>query len=129
MNNRYIITAESPLLQPGLTITTEVSEKYVIAATRTLLTKVRGLNEERETATSEAKKILHEMAAKKKEPSGPTLAETLRPKPKPTTVRIQPKENPCKETDPYMPMTERYKRAVDRRIRSRSRFGNEHLRR
>ena len=46
MNNKYTITVGSPLLRPGLTITTEVSERYLVDAVRTLMGAIREINEE-----------------------------------------------------------------------------------
>lgn len=44
MNNKYTIKVGSPLLRPGLTITTEVSEAYVIPVTHALMRAVRHIN-------------------------------------------------------------------------------------
>lgn len=44
MNNAYRITVSHPLLRPGITITTECSEKYVVAVVDTLMKKVREIN-------------------------------------------------------------------------------------
>lgn len=138
MNNKYTITAGSPLLRAGITITTEVSEQYVVPAARTLMTLVRTLNGE--TNESDAEKLRHALKHTeeqlKKEiarPRGATLAEARMPKKPPTTVRIMPKghrydpfyaaaqERP--EMRPEMPMTERYHREVARRRReNKARF-------
>ncbi len=134
MNNKYLITAGAPLLRAGLTITTEVSEKYVVPATRMLLTLVRSLNDE----VSDAEKL--RVALKDTEEQLKKEIATPRPvsenykqavaaaKPKPTTVRIQPRSKhvpfetkvvplatSMEETNPDMPMTERYHREVERR--------------
>lgn len=45
LNNRYIIQVSSPLLRPGLKIKTEASERYVVQVVRTLMEKVREINE------------------------------------------------------------------------------------
>lgn len=44
LNNRYIIRVEAPLLRAGLVIETEVSERYVVRATKILLDLVREVN-------------------------------------------------------------------------------------
>jgi hypothetical protein len=44
MNNTYRITVQSPLIRPGITIETTVSEKYLVAAVQTLMAKVREIN-------------------------------------------------------------------------------------
>lgn len=44
MNNKYTIKIEAPLLRPGITITTEVSEKYLVPATDILMDMVRDIN-------------------------------------------------------------------------------------
>ncbi len=45
MNNKYIVTVEHPLVRPGLKITTEASEKYVVAVVKALMDKVREVNQ------------------------------------------------------------------------------------
>jgi hypothetical protein len=47
MNNTFTIKISSPLLRPGLTIETEVSEKYLVRATTWLLGAVREINDDR----------------------------------------------------------------------------------
>lgn len=44
MNNRYRIRIEAPLLRPGLSIETEVSEKYVKDAAEEIMDLVRKVN-------------------------------------------------------------------------------------
>jgi hypothetical protein len=44
-NTTWTITAGSPLLRPGLTITIKVSEKYVVEETQKLMDKIREINE------------------------------------------------------------------------------------
>lgn len=44
MNNRYKIKVKDPLLMPGLSIETEVSEKYVVVASTKLMDMVRDIN-------------------------------------------------------------------------------------
>lgn len=46
-NNTYTIEISSPLLRPGITIRTEVSEKYVVAVVQDLIEKIREINNER----------------------------------------------------------------------------------
>jgi len=48
MNNRYKIKIESPLLRPGITIETEVSERYVVPVLTRMLNMVREFNEKQE---------------------------------------------------------------------------------
>jgi hypothetical protein len=48
MNNKYIITAEHPLLRPGLTIKTEASEKYVVPVVNKLMDLIREINQPKE---------------------------------------------------------------------------------
>lgn len=43
-NETYEITAESPLLRPGLRITVRVSERYAAKAAARLLDVVRAIN-------------------------------------------------------------------------------------
>jgi len=45
MNNTYRIIVGSPLLRPGLSIETEVSEKYLVEGIRVLFEKIREINE------------------------------------------------------------------------------------
>ena len=52
-NNKYRIKVEAPLLRPGLTIETEVSEKYVEPVIRTIMKLVRLMNGTSETQQSE----------------------------------------------------------------------------
>ena len=111
MNNSYVIKVGAPLLRAGLTITTTVSEMYVVPATRMILTKVRMLNDEESSVQKE-----------KKEPKGATLAESRRPKP--TTVRIQPKHQQYSEElarTKGQPMTQRYYEEAARRSYERNR--------
>ena len=44
MNNKYIIKVESPLLRAGLSITTEVSERYLIKGLIKLFKMIREFN-------------------------------------------------------------------------------------
>ena len=44
MNNTYKITMRSPLLRPGITIETEVSEQYVRTVVATMMEIVRDIN-------------------------------------------------------------------------------------
>jgi cell division protein FtsI/penicillin-binding protein 2 len=44
MNNTYTVKVGSPLLRPGLTIETNVSERYVKNAARKLIGMVREIN-------------------------------------------------------------------------------------
>jgi len=44
MNNRYKIEVKDPLLRPGLIITTEVSERYVLSVLKTIMEIVRQFN-------------------------------------------------------------------------------------
>lgn len=44
MNNTYKVTIQSPLIRPGMTIETTVSEKYLVAVVQTLMAKVREIN-------------------------------------------------------------------------------------
>jgi len=48
MNNKYTIVVGSPLLRPGLTIETEVSENYVVPVLRKLFEIIREFNSEEE---------------------------------------------------------------------------------
>ena len=50
MNNKYTITIGSPLLRPGLTIMTGVSERYLVHVTHIMMAKVREINEAVERA-------------------------------------------------------------------------------
>lgn len=43
-NTKWTITASSPLLRPGLTISVEVSENYVVEEAIKLVRKVREVN-------------------------------------------------------------------------------------
>ena len=43
-NTQWTITAKSPLLRPGLSLTIQVSENYVVEETVKLLDKVRLIN-------------------------------------------------------------------------------------
>lgn len=43
-NETYEITVSSPLLRPGLSITTKVSSKYVVQTALSLIEKVREIN-------------------------------------------------------------------------------------
>ena len=45
MNNRYVIEVQSPLLRPGLTIKTEVSEKYVEKTLEKILEIIKQFND------------------------------------------------------------------------------------
>jgi len=44
MNNKYLITVEHPLIRPGLRITTEASERYVVQVVEKLMELVREIN-------------------------------------------------------------------------------------
>lgn len=44
LNNRYRIRVEAPLLRPGLTIETEVSERYLVEVVETVMGMVREIN-------------------------------------------------------------------------------------
>lgn len=44
MNNKYIITVTHPVIRPGLTISTESSERYVVKVASKLLSLCRELN-------------------------------------------------------------------------------------
>ena len=44
-NTSWVITAQSPLLRPGLSIKIIVSEKYVVEETLKLMDKIREINE------------------------------------------------------------------------------------
>jgi hypothetical protein len=44
MNNTYKITFQSPLIRPGITIETEVSERYLIPVVETMMSIVREIN-------------------------------------------------------------------------------------
>ena len=44
MNNTIKIKVASPLLRPGITITTKVSSKYAVEATELLMNLVREIN-------------------------------------------------------------------------------------
>ena len=46
MNNKYTIKVEHPLIRPGLTIETEVSEDYLTKAVNTLMKMVRVINDQ-----------------------------------------------------------------------------------
>jgi hypothetical protein len=46
-NETYKIRINSPLIRPGITIETEVSDKYLVDAVRNLLDKIREINTER----------------------------------------------------------------------------------
>ena len=46
MNNKYKIKIESPLLRPGITITTECSEKYVVPVVDKIMEIVREINKD-----------------------------------------------------------------------------------
>ena len=48
MNNKYIIRFEHPLVRPGITIVTEVSERYVVAVIQKSLDIIRELNTPKE---------------------------------------------------------------------------------
>lgn len=45
MNNKYTIRIEHPLVRPGITITTEASEKYLVPVTNKVMELVREINE------------------------------------------------------------------------------------
>lgn len=45
MNNKYTIIIEHPLIRPGIRITTEASEKYVVPVTKKVMELVREINE------------------------------------------------------------------------------------
>ena len=47
MNNKFIITLKHPLVRPGLEITTEASEKYLVPVVEKLMEKVREINEKK----------------------------------------------------------------------------------
>lgn len=44
MNNKVKIVIESPLLRPGIKLSTEVSVKYTVAAVASLMDIVREIN-------------------------------------------------------------------------------------
>lgn len=44
LNNRYTIEVATPLLRPGLSIHTEVSERYVVPVTLKLMSMLREIN-------------------------------------------------------------------------------------
>ena len=44
MNNRFKVRIEDPLLRPGLSVETEVSEKYLVRCLHGLLDRVRAFN-------------------------------------------------------------------------------------
>lgn len=44
MNNTYKIKVDSPLLRPGITITTKCSEKYAVKVTKKIIEIVKELN-------------------------------------------------------------------------------------
>ncbi len=44
LNNRYVLRVTDPLLRPGLSIETSVSEKYVVPASTLLVRLVREIN-------------------------------------------------------------------------------------
>ena len=44
LNNMYTITVEHPLIRPGLKITTEASERYVVEVVKKLMNIIRELN-------------------------------------------------------------------------------------
>jgi hypothetical protein len=44
LNNKYTITITTPLVRPGIVITTECSEKYVTTVVKTLKDIVRQIN-------------------------------------------------------------------------------------
>ena len=44
MNNRYTIVDRDPLLRPGLCISTEVSERYVVPVLQQMLAMIREIN-------------------------------------------------------------------------------------
>lgn len=48
MNNTYKITVGSPLLRPGITIETEISERYVVPALEKLMEQIREFNSPQE---------------------------------------------------------------------------------
>lgn len=48
MNNKYKIKVKSPLLRPGVEITTEVSEKYLVEVVVKLIDKVREINNQQQ---------------------------------------------------------------------------------
>lgn len=48
MNNAYHITVKAPLLRPGLTVETEVSEKYVVPVLNKVMEMVREFNSKNE---------------------------------------------------------------------------------
>jgi len=43
-NTSWIVTATSPLIRPGLSISITVSEKYVVEETLKLMDKIREIN-------------------------------------------------------------------------------------
>lgn len=45
LNNRYTVIVGSPLLRPGLTISTECSGKYLVDVVATLMGAVRQIND------------------------------------------------------------------------------------
>jgi hypothetical protein len=54
MNNKYKIKVEAPLVRPGITIETEVSERYLVPAVKMVMDKVREINAESTTKTPES---------------------------------------------------------------------------
>ena len=48
LNNRYKITIQDPLCRPGLSIDTEVSERYVVEAIRRMMAMIREVNKPEE---------------------------------------------------------------------------------
>ena len=44
MNNKYRIKVGSPLVRPGISIETTVSEKYLVKGLETVMDKVREFN-------------------------------------------------------------------------------------
>ena len=55
MNNKYKITATTPLLRPGLLVSTEVSARYLVRGLKRLLESVREFNAEEPKPSAQEK--------------------------------------------------------------------------
>jgi hypothetical protein len=58
MNNKYKIKIEAPLLRPGITITTEVSERYVVPVLEKVMQLVREFNQGHPPVPATTEKII-----------------------------------------------------------------------
>ncbi len=54
-NETYKVEVASPLLRPGLTISTEVSKKYLVSTLNDLMDQIREFNKQQDEKESAAK--------------------------------------------------------------------------